>query len=56
MIRFEIKTKDRIGITTEILCKIYNRGIDLVSMEVFPKKVYIKILYKSIYKFIIVCI
>ena len=43
MIRFEIKTKDRIGITTEILCKIYNRGIDLVSMEVFPKKVYIKI-------------
>ena len=33
MIRFEIKTKDRIGITTEILCKIYNRGIDLVSLN-----------------------
>lgn len=43
MIRFEISTRDRLGITTEILCKIYNRDIDLVSMEVFTEKVCIKI-------------
>ncbi|WP_250675534.1 sigma 54-interacting transcriptional regulator [Paraclostridium ghonii] len=42
MIRFEINTKDRFGITTEILYKLYNKKIDLVSMEVFPKKVCIK--------------
>ena len=38
MIRFEISTRDRLGITTEILCKIYNRDIDLVSMEVFYRE------------------
>lgn len=43
MIRFEVNTKDRFGITTEILYKLYNKKIDLVSMEVFPKKVCIKI-------------
>ncbi len=43
IIRFEISTRDRLGITTEILCKIYNRDIDLVSMEVFTEKVCIKI-------------
>ncbi len=43
MIRFEINTKDRFGITTEILYKLYNKNIDLVSMEVFPKQVCIKI-------------
>ncbi|MDU2198831.1 MAG: sigma 54-interacting transcriptional regulator, partial [Peptostreptococcaceae bacterium] len=43
MIRFEISTRDRLGITTEILCKIYNRDIDLVSMEVFTENVCIKI-------------
>ncbi|GAA0706601.1 sigma 54-interacting transcriptional regulator [Paraclostridium ghonii] len=43
MIRFEINTKDRFGITTEILYKLYNKKIDLVAMEVFPKKVCIKI-------------
>lgn len=43
MIRFEINTKDRFGITTEILYKLYNKKIDLVSMEVFPEKVCIKI-------------
>ncbi|MGL5694955.1 MAG: sigma 54-interacting transcriptional regulator, partial [Peptostreptococcaceae bacterium] len=43
MIRFEINTKDRLGITTEILYKIYNKQIDLISMEVFPEKVCIKI-------------
>lgn len=43
MIRLEINTKNRVGITTEILYKLYNKKIDLVSMEVFPKKVCIKI-------------
>lgn len=41
--RFEIITKDRIGITLEILDKIYKLNINLVSLEVFPKKVYVKI-------------
>jgi transcriptional regulator of aroF, aroG, tyrA and aromatic amino acid transport len=43
MIRLEINTEDRFGITTEILYKLYNKKIDLVSMEVFPKKVCVKI-------------
>lgn len=43
MIRLEINTEDRLGITTEILYKLYNKKIDLVSMEVFPKKVCVKI-------------
>ena len=43
MVRFEVNTKDRFGITTEILYKLYNKKIDLVSMEVFPTKVCIKI-------------
>lgn len=43
MIRFEINTRDRFGITTEILYKLYNKKIDLVSMEVFPEQVCIKI-------------
>jgi transcriptional regulator of aroF, aroG, tyrA and aromatic amino acid transport len=42
-IRFEIITKDRMGITLEILYKIYRLNINLISLEVFPEKVYIKI-------------
>ncbi|EES91037.1 PAS domain-containing protein [Clostridium botulinum] len=42
-IRFEIVTEDRIGITFEILKKIYDLNINLASIEVFPKKVCIKI-------------
>lgn len=43
MIRFEIITRDRLGITVEILEKIYNRKINLISMEVFFQKVCIKV-------------
>ena len=42
-IRFEIITKDRIGITVEILEKIYNQSINLISVEVFSEKVCIKV-------------
>lgn len=40
--RLEIITKDRMGITVEILEKIYNRGISLISLEVFVEKVCVK--------------
>ncbi len=43
MIRFEIITRDRLGITVEILEKIYNRKINLISMEVFFQKVCVKV-------------
>lgn len=42
-LRFELITKDRMGITLEILDKLYKLGINLSSLEVFPAKVYIKI-------------
>ncbi|WP_027624088.1 sigma 54-interacting transcriptional regulator [Clostridium lundense] len=41
--RFEIITKDRIGITSEILAEIYRLNINIISLEVFPKKVCVKI-------------
>lgn len=41
-IRLEIITKDRIGITLEVLNKIYQFNINLISVEVFPKRVCIK--------------
>jgi len=41
--RFDIIAKDRIGIALEILNKIYKLGISLVSVEVFPEKVNVKI-------------
>lgn len=44
-IRFEITTEDRMGITVEILQKVYEAKINLVSVEVFPKKVCLKIQY-----------
>ncbi|MCJ7688780.1 MAG: PAS domain-containing protein, partial [Clostridiaceae bacterium] len=40
--RFEIITKDRLGITVIILEKIYKAEINLLSVEVFPKKIYVK--------------
>lgn len=43
MIRFEIITRDRLGITVEILEKIYNSKINLISMEVFFQKVCVKV-------------
>lgn len=41
-IRFEIITKDRLGITVIILEKIYMAKINLLSVEVFPEKVCVK--------------
>ncbi|MGV8982565.1 sigma 54-interacting transcriptional regulator [Clostridium sp.] len=41
-IRFEIITKDRLGITVIILEKIYKAEINLLSVEVFPKKICVK--------------
>jgi transcriptional regulator of aroF, aroG, tyrA and aromatic amino acid transport len=41
-IRFEIITKDRLGITVIILEKIYKEEINLLSVEVFPKKICVK--------------
>jgi transcriptional regulator of aroF, aroG, tyrA and aromatic amino acid transport len=38
-IRFEVITEDRIGIAFKILEKIYRANINLVSMEVYPKRV-----------------
>ncbi|WP_055666059.1 sigma 54-interacting transcriptional regulator [Desnuesiella massiliensis] len=43
MIRFEIITRDRLGITVELLEKIYKRNINLISMEVFFQRVCVKI-------------
>jgi len=43
VIRFEIITRDRLGITVEILEKIYNKKINLISMEVFFQKVCVKV-------------
>jgi len=44
-IRFEIITKDRLGVTVIILEKIYKAAINLLSVEVFPKKIYVKMQY-----------
>ncbi|MFT5873593.1 MAG: transcriptional regulator of aroF, aroG, tyrA and aromatic amino acid transport [Clostridium sp.] len=41
-IRFEIIAKDRLGITVVILEKIYKAAINLLSVEVFPKKICVK--------------
>ncbi|MBV7273926.1 sigma 54-interacting transcriptional regulator [Clostridiaceae bacterium UIB06] len=43
--RFEIIGEDRMGIAVEILQKVYEAKINLVSVEVFPGKVLIKIQY-----------
>lgn len=40
--RLEIITKDRMGIALEVLEKIYKANIDLNSVEVFPKRVCVK--------------
>src|SRR5665811_2348766 len=40
--RFEIITKDRLGITVIIREKIYKAKIHLLSVEVFPEKVCVK--------------
>lgn len=40
--RFEVITEDRIGIAFKILQKIYRANINLISMEVFPNRVCLK--------------
>lgn len=40
--RLEISTTDRMGMTMQILEKLYEEAINLHSIEVFPEKVYIK--------------
>lgn len=40
--RFNIIAQDRIGIALDILNTIYKQGISLVSVEVFPQKVNVK--------------
>lgn len=42
-VRLEIETRDRMGITVDILKALYDRSINLVSMEVFTEKVCLKI-------------
>ena len=46
-IRLEIITKDRLGITVIILEKIYKAEINLLSVEVFPEKIYVKMQHIS---------
>jgi transcriptional regulator of aroF, aroG, tyrA and aromatic amino acid transport len=42
-VRFEVITEDRIGIAFKILEKIYRANINLISMEVFPNRVCVKL-------------
>ena len=42
-IRFEIITENKIGITLKILERLYISNIDIISIEVFPEKIYVKI-------------
>lgn len=42
-IRLEIATEDKIGVAFKILQKIYDENINLVAVEVFPRKVCVKI-------------
>ncbi|NEU03653.1 MULTISPECIES: sigma 54-interacting transcriptional regulator [Clostridium] len=42
-LRLEISTEDKIGITFKVLEKIYLANINLISLEVFPRKLYLKI-------------
>lgn len=41
--RFKIETKDRIGITLDIVKKIYNLNLSINSMDVMSEKIYIKV-------------
>lgn len=42
-LRLKIISKDRIGMVLDILKKLYENDISIHSLEVFPKKVYIKV-------------
>ncbi|AHM56880.1 hydrogenase-4 transcriptional activator [Peptoclostridium acidaminophilum DSM 3953] len=42
-VRFEIITQDKIGMTLAILSKLYEKRINLHSLEVFPKRICIKL-------------
>ncbi|RFM22330.1 hypothetical protein C1146_00945 [Clostridium botulinum] len=48
-IKLEIITEDRLGMVLDILNALYNENMDIKSLEVFPKKIYIKINKKSSY-------
>ncbi|MBX4264508.1 sigma 54-interacting transcriptional regulator [Clostridium estertheticum] len=42
-LRFEIISRDRIGMVLDILKKFYENNISIHSLEVFPNKVYVKV-------------
>ena len=54
-IRFEIVTEDRLGITLDILKQFYKFDIDIIALEVFSEKVFVKMkeLYRSKINFLI---
>lgn len=41
-IRFEIVTEDRLGVTLDILKQFYKFDINIIALEVFSKKVFVK--------------
>ncbi|APH19324.1 sensory box protein [Clostridium botulinum] len=47
--KLEIITEDRLGMVLDILNVLYNESMDIKSLEVFPKKIYIKINKKISY-------
>ena len=49
-IRLEVISKDKIGMAMNILNKIYHFNISLHSLEVFPRKLCVKIENMSIDK------
>ncbi|MBD5639604.1 sigma 54-interacting transcriptional regulator [Clostridium botulinum] len=47
--KLEIITEDRLGMVLDILNALYNENMDIKSLEVFSKKIYMKINKKSSY-------
>ncbi|MCS4522095.1 hypothetical protein JTS97_10575 [Clostridium botulinum] len=47
--KLEIITEDRLGMVLDILNVLYNESMDIKSLEVFSKKIYIKINKKISY-------
>ncbi|NFL57133.1 AAA family ATPase [Clostridium botulinum] len=47
--KLEIITEDRLGMVLDILNVLYNESMDIKSLEVFPKKIYININKKISY-------
>ncbi len=48
-IKLEIITEDRLGMVLDILNALYNENMDIKSLEVFPKRIYMKINKNSSY-------